>query len=103
LAPFEDGPLDVCWGFDADAADDVAVYDFHSDQQVERRVDGSIAVRFQADGIVEMAWHLFGFGDRIRLLETPILKSRFDTMMRRALDARARVLEQKDAFVSLDG
>lgn len=103
LAPFEDGPVDVCWGFDADQAGEIAGYEFHPDQQVEARADGSTVVRFQADGIIEMAWHLFGFGDRVRALGAPILKSRFDTMMRRALDARARVLDQKDAFVSIDG
>jgi len=106
LAPFEDGPLEVRWHFDASAADDVLAYEFHPDQDLDLRGDGSIDVRFRAAGLVEMAWHLFAWGDRVRVLDPPVLKHGFDTMVQRALDARlqrAETATSRRALASASG
>lgn len=96
LAAFEDGPLDVAWNFAAHAADEVLAYDFHPEQELEIREDGTVDVRFRADGIVEMAWHLFAWGERVKQVDAPILKHRFDAMLARALRARTPRRESGD-------
>jgi predicted DNA-binding transcriptional regulator YafY len=41
---------------------------FHPGQQVEDQPDGSIVVRFHASGWLEMAWHLYQWGDAVEVL-----------------------------------
>lgn len=41
---------------------------FHPSQRVEENGDGSATVRFRASGATEICWHLFTWGDRIRVV-----------------------------------
>ena len=66
---FSEPAFDVCWRFRPDAADDAAEYVFHPDQKTERADDGSLYVRFRAGGALEMAWHLFTWGDSVEVIE----------------------------------
>jgi predicted DNA-binding transcriptional regulator YafY len=88
FVPFEEPPVELCWRFAPEAADDALEYEFHPDQQIDQRADGSIDVRFQADSLVEMAWHLFAWGDRVQTQEPPVLNHHFGAMMQRALATR---------------
>jgi len=86
--PFEEGPLELRWRFGPESTDDALEYEFHAEQQVEHHDDGGIEVRFRAESLVEVAWHVFAWGDRVEPMDLPILKHRFNAMMRRALEAR---------------
>ena len=88
LGPFEEAPMEVCWRFAASDADDALEYEFHPDQAVHHGDDGSVEIRFHAESLVELGWHLFAWGDRVEARDLPVLKHHFATMMRRALDAR---------------
>ena len=59
---------EVVWQFRADAAEAAADFQFHPDQRIERQADGSLIVRFHASGWLEMAWHLYQWGDRVTVL-----------------------------------
>jgi len=48
---------------------------FHANQQVEPQADGAVLVRFRASGMRELAWHLFTWGDQVRVLRPPRLKA----------------------------
>lgn len=64
---------EVVWRFAAHAADRVRRYQFHPDQQKRELDDGSIEVRFAASGHLEMAWHLYAWGDAVEVVAPPAL------------------------------
>jgi predicted DNA-binding transcriptional regulator YafY len=41
---------------------------FHPDQTIEAQPDGSLLVRFRASGWLEMAWHLYQWGDAVEVI-----------------------------------
>ncbi|WP_247712435.1 helix-turn-helix transcriptional regulator [Qipengyuania xiapuensis] len=64
---------EVVWKFAPHAADRVSGYQFHPSQEVEVLDDGSTIVRFKASGQLEMAWHLYAWGDAVEVLEPEAL------------------------------
>jgi predicted DNA-binding transcriptional regulator YafY len=65
---FQEKPIDVAWKFSRKAAADAKEFQFHPTQTQELLLDGSLIVRFRAGGILEMAWHLFTWGDEVEVL-----------------------------------
>lgn len=65
---------DVVWRFSPDAADHARNYLFHPGQAVEAEADGSLLVRFQASGHLEMCWHLYSWGDKVEVVAPPALR-----------------------------
>ncbi|RMH50497.1 MAG: WYL domain-containing protein [Alphaproteobacteria bacterium] len=65
---------EVVWRFAPDAAPRAAEFEFHPGQRTERRPDGSLIVRFSASGWLEMAWHLYQWGDRVEVISPPGLR-----------------------------
>lgn len=63
----EYGP--VAWRFSPEAAKVAREFEFHPDQCVEDTDDGGMIVRFSASGWLEMAWHLYTWGDGVTVLE----------------------------------
>ena len=63
----------VHWKFTPDAAQRAAEWHFHPAQQTEFQEDGSLDVRFAASGWLEMAWHLYQWGDSVEVLHPPQL------------------------------
>jgi predicted DNA-binding transcriptional regulator YafY len=47
---------------------------FHANQRVEPLDDGSVIVRFRASGMLELAWHLFTWGDKVQVVAPEALK-----------------------------
>lgn len=70
---FQEAPFPVAWRFAPGAARDAAEFVFHPGQRFEPQADGSLIVRFTAGGALEMAWHLYCWGDRVEVLEPPHL------------------------------
>lgn len=66
---FQEDPFPVVWRFAPEAADDAAEFIFHPSQSMERQADGSLIVRFTAGSDLEMAWHLYTWGDKVEVLE----------------------------------
>ncbi len=63
----------VCWRFDAEYAEVVEQWIFHPSQQVKKRRDGRIEVRFKACGLYEMAWHVITWGGIIEVVRPKVL------------------------------
>ena len=72
-----------------EGAADALGWRFHANQRVEERADGSVRVRFQAAGMLELAWHLFTWGDKVRIVSPPALRELMVEQLRLALDAHA--------------
>ncbi len=71
-ADAEFGP--VVWRFKPAAAATARDFVFHPDQQVTEEADGALTVRFEASGHLEMAWHLYCWGDAVEVLEPAALR-----------------------------
>ncbi|MGO9686585.1 MAG: WYL domain-containing protein [Beijerinckiaceae bacterium] len=56
-------------------ADEVATFQFHPTQTLTHEPDGCTIVRFRAGGLREMAWHLFTWGDAVRIVAPEALKT----------------------------
>jgi predicted DNA-binding transcriptional regulator YafY len=70
-----------------EAAEDALGWRFHPSQVVEAQADGSVLVRFWATGLLELAWHLFTWGDRVRVLAPDALRRVLVEELERALAA----------------
>lgn len=68
----EYGP--VVWRFAPEAAETARKFIFHPDQEITEEPDGSITVRFSASGLLEMAWHLYTWGDKVEVLAPESLR-----------------------------
>jgi predicted DNA-binding transcriptional regulator YafY len=66
---FQEEPFDVVWRFSSRAAADAQDFLFHPTQEMEPQKDGSLIVRFRAGSDLEMAWHLYTWGDDVEVLE----------------------------------
>lgn len=59
---------EVVWRFDPAAAPVARAFVFHPRQEMTDEPDGSLLVRFHASGWLEMAWHLYQWGDRVEVV-----------------------------------
>jgi len=64
---------EVIWRFAPDAAPVARAFTFHPTQAMTDDPDGGLTVRFHASGHLEMAWHLYQWGDRVTVLQPPEL------------------------------
>jgi len=65
---------EVVWRFSPRAAPHALGFEFHPRQQVQEEADGSLLVRFQASGHLEMAWHLYTWGADVEVLAPAALR-----------------------------
>jgi predicted DNA-binding transcriptional regulator YafY len=72
---FHDDTEDVVLRVTPAGAEDALRWRFHTNQTVEPQPDGSVIVRFRASGMLELAWHLFTWGDKVEILAPPALKT----------------------------
>jgi len=79
--PQEDVVLHVLPG----GMEDFKNYRFHSSQSVQEHPKGGVVVRFRASGMLELAWHLFCWGNKIEIVEPVSLRQQLTTELRVAL------------------
>ena len=66
---FQEEPFDVEWLFSATVAKEVKRYLFHPTQKMIENSDGTITVKFHAGGRLEMDWHLYTWGDNVKVIK----------------------------------
>lgn len=71
---YQDDTHNVALKINATGAEAAMRWRFHANQQMEPLDNGGGLVRFRASGMRELAWHLFTWGDRVRVLEPQALK-----------------------------
>ncbi len=76
---------DVVLRIRADRAEDAMRWRFHSTQTVRPEPDGSVTVVFRAAGMLELAWHLFTWGDGVEIVSPPGLRQIMVEELRRAM------------------
>ena len=83
---YQDDTEDVVLAATPEGREDALRWRFHANQSVEPQADGGVIVRFRASGMLELAWHLFTWGDKVRIEAPQALKD----MMAGELDAALR-------------
>lgn len=71
---YHDAVEDVALRVRPHGAEDALGWRFHANQSLEPQPDGSVLVRFRASGMLELAWHLFTWGDKVEILGPARLK-----------------------------
>lgn len=66
---FQEKPFEVEWLFDKRVAEEVKRYEFHPKQTMQENEDGTITVKFFAGGRLEMDWHLYTWGDMVKVIK----------------------------------
>lgn len=76
---------DVKLLFSKDVADEVTSYNFHPTQKVKKNEDGTVNVKFKASGEYEILWHLFKWGNSVKILSPKSLKTKYIEMLETTL------------------
>lgn len=66
---YQEEPFDVEWLFDKEVADSAAQYIFHPTQNMRRNRNGTLTVKFRAGGAREMDWHLYTWGNHVKVIK----------------------------------
>lgn len=66
---FQEDPFEVEWLFDKDAAADAKRFIFHPTQEMIENSDGTLTVKFKAGGRREMDWHLYTWGNHVKVIK----------------------------------
>ena len=72
--------------FSQHAAKDVLNYNFHPTQKVKENSDGTVTVKFKASGAYEILWHLFKWGDTVKIISPKSLKKQYIEMLQNVLE-----------------
>lgn len=89
---YQDDIEDVVLRITPEGAAEARAWRWHPTQTVEDQADGGVIVRFRASGMRELAWHLFTWGEQVRIVAPERLKGVMAGELaaaRRALDAPA--------------
>jgi predicted DNA-binding transcriptional regulator YafY len=78
---------DVVLRIRPDRAEDALRWRFHSTQTVRPEADGSVIVAFRAAGMLELAWHLFTWGDGVEIVAPAGLRQLMVDELQKALKA----------------
>jgi predicted DNA-binding transcriptional regulator YafY len=82
---YHDAVEDVVLRIDASRAEDALHWRFHGAQVVRRLADGRVEVAFSASGMLELAWHLFTWGDSLQIVQPASLRETMVAELERAL------------------
>lgn len=66
---FQEELFEVEWLFDKEVAEDAKRYIFHPSQTVTENPDGTLTVKFKAGGRLEMKWHLYTWGNHVKVIK----------------------------------
>jgi predicted DNA-binding transcriptional regulator YafY len=87
---YRDEMQDVVLRITPEGADDALGWRFHAGQRIEPQADGSVRVTFRAAGMLELAWHLFTWGDKVEVVQPAMLRETLVTELQRALAVHGR-------------
>lgn len=72
--------------FSESVAEDVLNFNFHPTQKVKQNDDGTVTVKFKASGELEILWHLFKWGDNVKIISPKSLKKEYVEYLENVLE-----------------
>jgi len=74
--------------FSESVAEDVLNFNFHPTQKVKQNDDGTVTVKFKASGELEILWHLFKWGDNVKIISPKSLKKEYVEYLENVLNVQ---------------
>ena len=71
--------------FSKEKAEDVLNYNFHPTQKIKENEDGTITVKFKASGELEILWHIFKWGNSVKIVAPKELKKLYKEYLENVL------------------
>ncbi|MBQ6516035.1 WYL domain-containing protein [bacterium] len=72
--------------FTPEVAEDVLNFNFHPTQKVKQNDDGSVTVKFKASGELEILWHIFKWGENVKIVTPTKLKKMYVEYLKNVLN-----------------
>ena len=66
---YHEEPFEVEWLFDKEVSEEASHYIFHPTQTMIKNPDGTLTVKFRAGGRLEMDWHLYTWGEHVKVIK----------------------------------
>ena len=71
--------------FSPKVAPDVLNYNFHPTQKVKQNEDGTVSVKFKASGDLQILWHLFTWGEDVKIISPRSLRKEYVEILENVL------------------
>ena len=81
---YQEKPVPITLLFDKSVAEDVKNFHFHPTQKIKEEKDGSIKLQFKAGGMLEICWHIFKWGDKVKIIKPESLKQEYLSLLNKA-------------------
>ena len=78
---YQEKPMDIKLLFSKEVQDSIKDYNLHPSQKMKVNSDGTTTVTIKAGGRYEICWHLFRWGDCVKILEPQELKDTYKELL----------------------
>ena len=82
---YQEKPMKIKLLFSKEVQESIQDYNLHPSQKMKVNADGTTTVTFEAGGCYEICWHLFRWGDKVKILEPIELKETYKELLNRAI------------------
>lgn len=82
---FQGEIYDVKLKFNKEVSESVLNYNFHPTQKIRKNKDGSVTVTFKASGDKHIIWHIFKWGDSVKIIAPKELKNKYKEYLKNVL------------------
>ena len=83
---YQEKPMNVRLLFSAEVKDAIKSYNLHPTQKLKFNEDGTTTVSFVAGGRYEICWHLFRWGDNVKILAPKELQETYKELLTKSLN-----------------
>lgn len=84
---YQEDPKQIVLKFDKSVAEDVKNFHFHPTQKIKEEKDGNIKLEFKAGGMLEICWHIFKWGDKVKIIKPESLKEDYKKLLEEAMQS----------------
>ena len=78
---YQEKPMKIKLLFSKEVQESIQDYNLHPSQKLKVNEDGTTTVTFEAGGRYEICWHLFRWGDKVKILEPQELKDTYKKLL----------------------
>ena len=82
---YQEKPMKIKLLFSEKVKDAIKDYNLHPTQKIKQNPDGTTTVTLEAGGRYEICWHLFRWGDNVKILEPQELKDTYNELLKNAM------------------